>query len=657
MFSLDTASATPTFNRHQRRALNALRYSKPVNGVAHDTLTAGAFELLKGLLEGYGNVLSEPHEAALYALLGLFTKSAQRKLRGRYAFPLPTGCAKTTAVIAWCAMVAALGYDHISVSIAASKVEALCELKRALIAQGVPADKIGLLHSYRHDPAKVTQGRSMPDGFASEPATADNDSRQFMLVTHQRVRTAAGLNLFNTYRGKPRDLLIYDESLLASDSVGLTVGLLRADAAWVAARATTQPSFKKLADYLAQCLSIIDEELARQKVHAVTAPPALTLPPLADPEMAELKALLSRHPLLSEANALLGIAREQVRVLASGEDGVLWYEVSVPAELRNIVILDASFPIRKLTRLDKTIHDAERVLPELKRLGASLSALKRYDDVTVYQWFRGGGRGAMTDDFAQPVGKREVAREIVEVVRSVPVDESILVFVFKARGGSDKVDFAKTLLRDLEEAGIDTQARTPQGKPRINVLTWGNETSLNDYAHCAHVVLAGVLQRSSIDLAASYVGQVNDLSARVTQDQVKDLALSEVCHLVYQALSRGSCRVIDKGRAKRMTAYIVHKDIGIRPVLSGVMPGVHWRTWETKRAEKDRGVIAQLAAKIAEHLSTLPPEVDAVSVRDLKKAPGLGECHDSVFKKARDKALSLVPWSLSGRTLVRNATP
>ncbi len=91
-----------------------------------------------------------------------------------------------------------LRYDHISVAVCASKVEALCGLKRDLIKQWCH-ESIGLLHSYKHDPKHTGE-----PGYASEPCTDDHDQKQILLVTHSRVRGKGGIDLYNTYRGKAR---------------------------------------------------------------------------------------------------------------------------------------------------------------------------------------------------------------------------------------------------------------------------------------------------------------------------------------------------------------------------------------------------------------------------------------------------------------------
>ncbi len=111
----------------QRSKGNMDHANKTLNGVSHKVVTLPACEHLVALLESqeYGNRLSEDHQTALMAILGTMTEMAQGKLRGRWAFGLPTGMGKTKSIEAWIATVNAAGLDHVSVAVAASKVEAL----------------------------------------------------------------------------------------------------------------------------------------------------------------------------------------------------------------------------------------------------------------------------------------------------------------------------------------------------------------------------------------------------------------------------------------------------------------------------------------------------------------------------------------------------
>ncbi len=637
------------FNRHQRRAAkiaaNRAGINDQHNGVSHAALTADSFALLQRDLEANDNTLSNDHRAALFALVGLFTKSAQGLLPGRIAFGLPTGMGKTSAIVAWCATLVRLGLDHISVAVAASKVEALCDLKRALVRHGVPEERIGLLYA--------------DGGKYSEPRTHDNEDRQIMLVAHARVRMAKGLERFNSYRGKPRSLVIYDESLIASEAKGISVRELRGAVGYLRGAHGGQEGYTAMLGYLDGALTAIETALATAKEQA-SLPTVVALPEVDETILAAYRSLLPRRAVTLPVSTLFDLAYEDLRVIPTGEGGAVWYEVAVSPALRNIIILDASYPIRELVKADRTIRDAETDLPEVKRIGVALSQLKDHGNVTLHQMLVASGREAMRKDYERAPWDRRVTKEVIEVVKTIPTTEAVLVFVFKTRQG-EGVDYRALTLADLERAGIDTSATLPAihngattERPRINVVTWGMETSLNDYAHCQHVVLAGVLHRSTLDLAGAYIGQVNDLRSEVTTATVRELARSEVCHVIYQALSRGSCRVMDNGKARRMTGYILHKDASIQPVLSSVMPGASWRRWSPKHIEDAAvGAIATTTLKVVEHLRSLPASVDHISSRQLKEDAGLRAIPPRSFSEALVGVSSHTPWRRSGRSLMR----
>jgi hypothetical protein len=206
------------------------------------------------------------------------------------------------------------------------------------------------------------------------------------------------------------------------------------------------------------------------------APAIITLPPLSGYLCTTYRTTLGRSAVVEPLVSLLDVGEEPIRIVPTGNGGVVSYTISVPAELRNIIILDASHPIRRLVHLDATIRDAGE-LPQVKRCGG-LANLKRFDQVAIHQMFAGGGRSTMAADFSRAPGERCVTREVAEVVRSIPETEAVLVFVYKDRDG---VQYRKALIDDLEAAGISTTAKVTVGdtqRDRINVLTWGNEVSI-----------------------------------------------------------------------------------------------------------------------------------------------------------------------------------
>ena len=592
------------------------------NNVSQAGLTGPAYKRLYETLVGYGNRLSAAHAAALYSMLVAMTRMAQGRLAGRWAFGLPTGTGKTQAIVAWIATLHELGLDHVSVAISASKVEALCELKRDLLKHGVPADKIGLLHGYRHDPKKDGNTGSLPDGYASEPADKGED-RQFMLVTHARVRDRSKMDEFSHYQGRPRDLLLYDESLVVSDATSVPVRDLKGAVGWLAAVCDDSPKLGALVNYLTECRDTIAEALDTAD-HSGDQASLIRLPYRDAETLERYKAQLGRYPAMESARTLLDIATEELRVVSTGQGGAVWYRVSVPPELKNIIILDASHPIRRLCQLDSSINDAEKSLPEVRNVGVPLSQIKNFDYVTIHQRFSGGGRDTLRKDFTRGVVDRRTTKEVAEVIRQLPIEEAVLCFVFKTRT-SERVDYARVLRNDLETSGIDPDATVIMGgkeRPRINIVTWGNETASNVWSYCQNVILVGVLQRSPVDLAAAYLGQVDDLAAAYSGDAIKDLLRSEVCHVIYQALSRGSCRTAYGGQAAPMRAWLIHRDDRIQRELARVMPGVQWAVWEKSGKREKTGIIAESAMRISGHLDDLPRDTQSLSSRQLKNRRG-----------------------------------
>jgi len=174
--------------------------------VSREQLASTALGILTIMLEGYGNVLSARHRAALASMLDAFAAYVTGEARGRRAFPLPTGMGKTAAVVAFITALERCGYT-VPVAVAASQVQALCKVHQALIAQGVPVHRIGLKHSLLDAPV----------------ASTGDAEHLYQMVTHARVRGGTDFALFGEYQGQPRALCLYDETLWRADTASLRV--------------------------------------------------------------------------------------------------------------------------------------------------------------------------------------------------------------------------------------------------------------------------------------------------------------------------------------------------------------------------------------------------------------------------------------------------
>lgn len=598
-------------------------------------LTAKSFEILTTDLQQHGNKIGDLQRAALLHLLDAMTDYALGTKSGRNAFGLATGTGKTSAVIAWIAALYHIDMHGVSVSVSASKVEALCDIKRALIAHGVPEHLIGLKHS-------------LGEG-ATEPSTG-NDDRRYQLITHARVRGGIDHDLFVSHQGAQRAVMIYDESMFRSDT--FAVSEHSADVALAAFKAAVRGRMETCAGvlgYLSESLQVIQAELESLKQDSDATERVIELGKLSPVELDGYRALVEGTRMsgfsFDSLSDLLQISQEPLRIIRTGQhDGAIWYKLSVPEALRNVLILDASTPIRDLIHLDKTIHQDE----DFRGL-----EVKRYDQVRVFQMLAPGGRTSMTSSFkAGAAEKRGYSREVVEVVKSHPNAKGILLFTFKKRD----VDFSKALLDDLKAAGIDTSRETPAGKPWLNALTWGDETSLNRYSHCDVVIMCGVLHRSHLDLSAAVVGQADDLSRVVSHSVVEQMLRGEIAHLIYQGASRGSCRITNDGQAGAMSLYLIHKDAALQTTLKPVMPGAQWAVWEPKYLKDNaESKESKLALQILEYLGKLPEEVRKVSTSSVKKALELPDSVASMTWTRAVRKVSEFPegWTLEGRSFER----
>lgn len=622
--------------------------TSPSRTINPDRLSAEAFALVTSLLEERGNTLSGPHEAALEQLMRLFAGYAAGTTGGRVAFPLPTGMGKTTGVVAFIAAMHRLGY-RVPVAVAASRVQALISLRQELLALGVPEEDIGIAH--RDQSAEVPSTGCRPE-----------DGRLVQLVTHARVRMGQDyLGLFQQFQGQPRALLVYDETMFRSDAFAFSARAVRAAVAGLAAFAEGKPELAAVVDYLQGAARAIRERLEEASKLRQPAGLPLEFPDLPDDVRVLWKSLLGRCARPREdvdvLQQLLEVSQLPLQVLAMpGGGGAVALRAAVSDQLENVVILDASAPVRELVALDPSVR-LYRPMPE---------NLKSFEDVEVRQLLAAGGRTAMEQSYSESRSETaRAAREVVAIVADeLARDRSrcFLLFTFK-RSSLRALDMQASLRAALKDAGIDPEERvqTLTGlRARFNFLHWGQHEGINGFEFCETVILAGVLHRAHLDIAAAIRGQRGDLASPTPHELVAKVIKSEVAHCVYQAASRGACRRVDQGRAKAMRLWLIHYDPDLKESLEAVMPSACWSLLEPRFLKAStlgrRG--SEMRGRILEALRGLPKEALKVSTRALKKQIGL-ETTEAV-KKAFTRALQSLDlqahgWRLDGKSLVRGA--
>jgi hypothetical protein len=625
-------------------------------------LTNEAHRIVTGRMRGeFNNTLSEAHNEALYRTVGLFSCIALKLKSGRIVADMPTGAGKTLSVVSWLTAVNRLGLP-VSVTIAASQVEALAKIIRDLEAQGVPRDKIGLVHSKGYCPLKAASFlatgdyTALGDNNASEPVTSDNDSRPFLFVSHQRIRLAAedpSREAMLTYQGHTRNLLLWDECLMTTKATAATMTDIRSGIGALKPYAGIEGPDSKITlalDYLDCCDSWIEDEYQRQCANET--PNGLTLPVLSEAELDAFAAAI-RSKLGDEARAfpalqmLLEASGQELRLARMGDSksALIGYRVTIPAALKDVVILDAGHVVNRLVGLDPTIARDEWFATK----AASGDALKTYENVKVHFALEKSGRAAMEDAYGKRIANGFPSK-LVEAIGSIPPDEAAIIFTFKHKR-RNRPDIPSLIKQDLKKGGIDPDALLPNGKPRITVLTWGQHTSLNEYSHASNVLFAGILHLDDETLVATAIGQTGNLLTPLDgRFNVADLKRGDVAGALYQAMSRGSCRFTIDGKAKAMNVWLCHYDPNIKIELEKVMPGLSWMDWDigTKR---DASKVETIALQISGFLRT--QTADRIGNKTIKAALNLGDVPPATFTRAV-RLVDASGWQRDGQSFVRS---
>lgn len=609
-------------------------------------LTQRAYEKLVRQLRDHGNTLSEPHKAALRTMLRGFTQQALEATKLRQPYPLPTGMGKTTGIECWLAALAELGLAcRVAVAVCSQKVEALCSIKRNLLAHGVPEHLIGLAHAYPYDPSKLA--RSSPDPkTASLPSDPDARDRPILLATHARARSAPVKRSLR-HGTKNRDLIFWDEALVVSEAVFFTLDeLIRLERLL----APDLPGSTTVS-LLSQAAERLQREINRQA--GGEAPSLLELTDINFEQAGiELDGLLGEvfepwaRSAIDRLRSFVAISHMQLRALLIRQDRALvTYVVTIPAELDSVAILDASFPIRKLCHLDASLRPAVDMGPDLKR----------WDNVIINAYRAASGRRAVEDSLAGNNGKgRGYAAFVADILKQMPPEEAAIIFTFLGRDGH-RGSLVDSFKRALRAAGLDPEQLTADGRPRFVFLTWGQETSISDFAYCTHVIFAGVLNRKRVEVGAAVLAQARDLCMTLDGKTVDDHLVAETTHAIYQAISRANCRRVDSQYARRTHVWLPIPTAAARTLLEIVMPGVKWHD-ATSSAVGRTTTAGTLAEFVRNYLEALPPTADKVSTSLIKASvPGFSTASAGTSTKALKRGAALAGWSHRARSLERGA--
>jgi hypothetical protein len=397
------------------------------------------------------------------------------------------------------------------------------------------------------------------DEKANAKSGATPEQAQVLITTQQRVDKATERGSFGAvsafqYRGSPRHVRVWDEAWLPGVAVTLTGDDIQLLVKPI--RPISSDFANALTDFAVQLKGATDGD-------AVEVPDFGNAYGASDYDI--LAAVGNATGRLTDeqqaaASQLVALMGHTVRIRRDGKFGptMLSYRSTMPADLRPLLVLDASGRVRD------AYGSIERHWGIITRLR---SAVKDYSPLSVHVWPTSGGKAAFE--------KEKLVKGITETILTKP-NEQWLAVVHKATGKIKDVE--KAIRKQLPDA-ISTN---------LHVITWGQHMATNAYADMPNVILAGTLfMRDSYYTALAHLAKKRHVkSGLVPKPEVETIMRGEHAHMILQALCRGRVRKSDGAKCLPMDAYLIASTkSGIATDITRIFPGCSVVPWTPVKKE------------------------------------------------------------------------
>ncbi|AEG50724.1 hypothetical protein Sphch_3108 [Sphingobium chlorophenolicum L-1] len=387
-----------------------------------------------------------------------------------------------------------------------------------------------------------------------------------LFTTHKMVRSRSGMSFAGAkdfyYRGKPRNLRIWDESLLPADPVSFSIDTL-ASVASVLRPYENQfvgemDSFLKTVGWHKADDAIMVPDKLGKWAAGILSSGGRGVEKLSDRQV----NVLEQFGQCAGRELTLSISAKTGRSLS----GVV---SDLPADLAPAIILDAS------GRLKATYDLWEQRRGNLVRLRP---AVNDYSNVTINLWKTKAGKDALED---ADIG-RAIFRQIAKVIEAKP-DERWLIVSFKP---NDSLDV-------LEE--VEASMSVPVA---LEYVHWGRHCAVNDYADIRNIIIIGSWRYPQGAYKALYQAATGEPAGEDNKEAVSRISTSEFQANFLQAFMRGHGRRSISGKAGECTAYVVaSKSPNPTPLIAKALPGCIINEWSPVPI----GLTGQ-AKQIADHL-------------------------------------------------------
>jgi len=625
-----------------------------------DKLSALSFRIHTQILTEFGNQLNAEHTLALKGIhehLANMVNGEASNWHGRWALSAPIGFGKSSAVAAFISAAWQLGFlgNGVTLTFTAARVQQLYSLEHDLLHAGIPHAELRRFVSVIHA-SPIKQDKAL------RPSDTNLDV-PILLVAHNKLRSIyrrdedysarqTDLVYFLKYKGGQRDMLLWDERCVITESAAVKLSILDQGYAALMSLPQYRESHR---DFLLWFKPVLDRlHAAADSLDSSDAKAEAIVEDLNTPRLQEFYTLVLKksYDLFLNAKLSMGefmtMLKFKVRVLSTG---IVSYKVVVPDCIENCLVLDASYGISELSHIDTTIQNLEEAQPLLLQLqrdyGKKLADLKDCSDLHFTHWNHRAGKDAVLSDChdylnGTPREDNLLSTTCQVVAQWLTEGRCILIWTHQSAG--------ELVQQCLIKAGL--QGTMINGKPQVVVDTYGRHDAVNHYKYCDAVFHLGIQQRDTLELKGAICGAYRSKKACLEVQQVNAVQLTEKAVVFQQSNGRGSSRDTLNGKTRRQETFGIWMDTKVQDLtafLKPVYPGSSWVEYvpvqKRKVCEAGR---SKWVEKAVEYLTTYRTSIKR---SDLKVAIGADALNRMSWKRICDEAGTQAGFQGDGHTL------
>lgn len=497
------------------------------------SITDTAFTTLTDFFKQKGSLPEGEYADALKSFFWALEAGLKGELAPRYyLLSLDPGMGKTTAIIHFIKAWREAGFQPPSSILVG--VSTLDEVRELVTSIGLEPSEFAVLTGER---AEDRPG--LPE--------AEHGRAKVMLTTQAMIRSRTrGRSFAETgdfhYQGAPRQLRIWDESILPARGVVLRLDALRALVSHV------RPVRPDLVEALDDLFAVIGNAPVDQ---VCLIPDGFRLRP---DEAASIRAEIDSQRVREQFDDLLLMAGSEMLALADDRYGKVMVGTTpmLPDDFAPVVVVDASIRVQGTYVLWEQGRGGVERLP---------SAGNSFHEVNIRWWNHPSGRDALN----APQSRRAIAEGIVkQMVERDPNGEWLIL---------SRERTLPALQADIERLW------PPEHRGRLHWLHWGRHRSTNQYRHIDNIVIVGLHRYRDIDYLALTLAASGQPLASAKSADISTVRVGEIQHHLLQGVCRGAVREADRGVAGQANVLIVGTLGNASDVIERTFPGANFIEW------------------------------------------------------------------------------